>query len=483
MAWWNNVKGVRMASEQESKMLAEIEGIKAQIQTGVLPKDQANLLNQMVYSFFNKGGVSYLQANSQTYVKEGYMSNEIIYSIVTRILDKKKIAPLELLKKVPDQKNALLKYKSFKYDSKPTSQAMKSSFRKKALEEIEKGDLNDLLQRPNPQQNTEEFIESAAGFWNVCGEVFIYGVAPENGPNAGCFKELYVLPSHLVEIVQGDVFEPVRGYKLLIGEQKIEIPAANVLHMKRWNPFWDLSGTQLRGQSPLRAGVKRLAINNKSIDFRGGALENGGVAGLITPRDEKTNWQPGQVNAINDKVKDKILGSDNANKIIAFSQSVDYTQVGMSPVDLQVLEGMRDDVPGLCGLWGFPPVLLGYKDATFENQEKAQKALVSNICLPFYNNFENKLINWLMPAYNKRDKCEYVVDFDTTVFAELQPDLKLIKEVFGNSYQVKGNEYREMIGLEEDPDMDKFFIPNNLMSLEDFNSVDQPIDPNAQQDY
>ena len=474
-----SVKDVRIVTDAESKMLAMQEQIKAMQQT------QTNLLDQAVFQSYVKGGITYLPENAQTYVYQGYMANSTIYSIINKILEKVKIAPLEVLEQKPDQKSAARQYKALKYSAKDQHQFEKNGFKKKGLQDVDSGTLYDLIKQPNPAMNTSEFVEACAGFYNICGEVFIYGLGPVDGPNKGLFTELYVMPSHLVEVVQGTWQEPVIGYKLLLGNQTITFPKENILHIKRWNPYWDLNGAQMRGQSPLRAGIKNMSINNMANDSRGNAYVNGGVAGVVSPRNPADIWNPTQTVAVKDKITNTLMGTENTQKVVAFAQSVDFTQVGMSPVDLQILAGIKEDKTTLCALWGVDFVLIDSSGVAYENKEKAQKGLVVDVVMPFYNNLEQKLMNWLVPAYSKADKKQYVLDFDTSVFPELKPDQVALKSVFGDLMGLTLNQRLEIFGIEpnSDPQCDKVYLPNNYVLIDDIaNPVDSQIDDEDEYD-
>jgi hypothetical protein len=123
--------------------------------------------------------------------------------------------------------------------------------------------------------------------------------------------------------------------------------------------------------------------------------------------------------------------------------------LGFSPQALQIIESMGDDATTLCSLWGIDPILIGRGNGTYSNQEAARKALVSDIVIPYLNNFEQKLMQWLVPAYSKADNKNYILDFDTTVYPELQADLKLIKEVYLDSEILTTNEKRLMVNFDE----------------------------------
>jgi len=408
------------------------EGIKQLILSKAEPEEK-NLLNEMVFQYLNNQDIVwYNNQQSQIFINQGYRQNATVYSIVRKLGDKKKIAPP--LVYTEKNRNAKYKYKEYKYSGDPQKHSQSIIMRSKALDFAEDSDLARLLQNPNPNQTWTEFAEDCAGFYDTCGEVFIYGVGPgEDSKNYGKYTQLYAMPSHLVTLVTGDIENPVKGYKILLGNQTIEIPFKDVCHMKMWNPFWDLNGNQLRGQSPLLAGLRYLKKNDVGVHSSVKLLENRGAETIVSPNhpDSKYWLNPTQVTQTEEAIASKVNGSANRGKTVVSAMPLQATQLGLSPQALQIIESMNDDVTTLCGLWGIDPILLGRGTGTYSNQEIARKSLVVDIVIPYLNNFEQKLMNWLCPAYNKSDGVKYVIDFDTTVYSELQPDLKLMKEIYG----------------------------------------------------
>jgi phage portal protein BeeE len=408
------------------------EGLKQLMQIKAEPESK-NLLNEMVFQYLNNQDIVwYNNQQSQIFINQGYRQNATVYSIVRKLGDKKKIAPP--LVYTEKNRNAKYKYKEYKYSGDPQKHSQAVTMRSKALEFADQSDLAKLLANPNPNQTWTEFAESCAGFYDTCGEVFIYGVGPgEDSKNYGKYTEMYAMPSHLVTLVTGDINNPVKGYKILLGNQTIEIPFKDVLHMKMWNPFWDLNGNQLRGQSPLLAGLRYLKKNDVGVYSSVKLLENRGAETIVSPNhpDSKYWLNPTQVTATEDAIASKVNGSANRGKTVVSAMPLQATQLGLSPQALQIIESMNDDVTTLCGLWGLDPILLGRGTGTYSNQEMARKALIVDIVIPYLNNLEQNLMNWLCPAYDKSDGVKYVIDFDTTVYSELQPDLKLMKEIYG----------------------------------------------------
>lgn len=452
------------------------EGLKKAI-TQVQP-EKNNLLNQIVYPYLNDNLVVwYNNFEAETFINKGYRGNATVYSIVRKIGDKEKIAPLQVFK----EKNRLQaqKYKSFKQsiDHQAASKVIKT----KALELAEDNDLAKLLKYPNPYQSQTEFFEAASGFYRTTGEFFIYGVGPgDDSKNFGKYTELYVLPSHLVEIVQGSTLDPVKGYKLKIGNQSLTIDAKDVLHMKMWNPLWDIQGSQLRGQSPLLAGLKYLTKNDSALFAATKAMQNEGAKGIVSPNhpDPKLWLTPTQVEATEAAMDSKLNGSDNQHKVAVSGMPLQYTQIGLSPVALAIIESMANDEQKLCGCWGISPLLFS-PVANYANLKEAQKAMVTDVVIPYLNNLETALNRWLCPAFSQADGVTYTVDFDTSVYPELQMDLQVLKTVYGDAWQVSGNEYRNLLNLDEDPKYDVNLVQSGLTPLD---MVMNPPEPENQND-
>ena len=103
--------------------------------------------------------------------------------------------------------------------------------------------------------------------------------------------------------------------------------------------------------------------------------------------------------------------------------------------------------------------------ATRAELEVAQKALVTDVVIPELNLFEEKLAEWLNPKY----KTNYKIDFDTSSFPELQPDLKLIMDAYKDKSTITTDELRVMLGFDEigSEAAKSLWIGTNLMPLDE----------------
>ena len=432
-----------------------------QFDTSTTPMGE-NLLNRIIYGYFNNSVVVWYDGKQETFINEGYRGNAMVYSIIRKIADKSKGCELQVFK---ESKNA----KAYKEKKKSSDDLVRvqAKIYKKELDLVSDSDpVCKLMKNPNPYQTWKEFLDVMSVWYNTTGEVFIYGFAPDKGVNAGKFQELWVMPSNYVEIIQGNMFQPVKGYKLAIGDQTIEIPMEEVLHIKTPNLIWDIQGTQLRGQSPLLAGLKFMQKNNESVTAGLKAMQNEGAKGIISPNLQNPDlWpNPEQRAKIDQRVDERINGSENRNRVITSSIPLKYDSIGLSPVALDIVNSMKYDDEKLCGLWGLSPALF-VPNATDQNFKHAQKGLVTDVVLPQLTHFEEKLTEWIQSRFGN----EYIIDFDTSTYAELQPDLKLLFDTYGKSFAFTGNELRVMAGWEEkdSPELEAHWIGQNMVPASD----------------
>ena len=415
----------------------------------VSPKGSAEDLNKLYQAFYGaynlNNTVSWLDNKSQTFIDEGYRGNAAIYAIVNKIMMKDSEPVLQVFKETPNRKS---KYgKASKFKGTPLSIAESRLYLKKDLTLVESGALSELLAKPNKSQTQYSFLQDISMYWRLTGEFFIYGVKIGIGRDAEKFSEMFVLPSHLVEIIQGDMFMPVKGYKFRIGDQLVVLRPDEVLHVKTANPNWNLQGSQLRGQAVLLAGLKYLQKNTEAIASLYRAVINEGAKGFISPemKNPEEWFTPTQLFELKQQIQKGVEGANNKNKISSFGIPLKYTDIGKTPADMDTLKAMEADFKMFCNLWGVNPAIFS-DDPKYDNMQNAMKALVVDVSMPFLKQLEQGLSDWLLPRYN--GEADYL-EFDTTVYSELQPDVKLILETYGKHPAFTWNEIRVMLGWDE----------------------------------
>jgi HK97 family phage portal protein len=400
-----------------------------------------------------KDVVDLLKGGKSGLLEESMFNSVNVFSAVRVIIDKAKPCPWLLYEIKDQQKQAY--YLNYRQKAEFIHKA--KEFKTKALNEIQTSPILDLLNKPNNFQTAMQFREDLFGFYNTLGECFIYADMPVLGRNAGRPNALYSLPPHLVEpIYSGDYKNPIKHYIFYFDGKPQEIEPHRICHIKKWNPLYNYTGDGLHAIAPIE--VSRNLINREKANQKAQtrAYINGGRAFLISAEqpaaDQETMTQE-QLDILNDRIKEKLQGPENYMNIQATSASVKVHNIGDSVADMKLIEADKEDLRKVCMIFNVDPILLGLKDgAKYDNQEGAYKALVTQVVMPQQNDITEALNCWLVPMMNKGDDSRKLfLEADGEFYPELQPDAKLMREIYGSGHFTT-NEFRSTIGWDAHPD-------------------------------
>ena len=426
-----------------------------------------------------RGIVTWQGADQRSFVDDGYVANDIVYSIIKLITDKAKIAPFHVYK-VVDEK-AAKKYKSLAAQKDINLKELET-LHKKAYE-LYTGDqrLNELLKYPNEEDCWSDLVEQWCGFKLITGNSFIYGKLIEAGNNQGKPYELFALPSQYMAIIANiNLFPPTRaGYQLYYG-QMWSFDTKEILHDKYFNPQWGVTGGQLYGQSPLRAAAKNLTRSNEAKTAAVASFQNGGPAGVLFMNDERFDPTSGQAQAqaLKSAVSQK-GGSANFNSIAVSGYKVDWKQIGLSPVELNIIESEKWDLKALCNIYGVPSQLLNDSDSkTYNNQREGEKALTLRCAIPLLNALTENLNRKLHTDWGYKGTNLYV-DYDLSVFGELEANKAEQTAWLNTAWWISPKQKLDIMNIEV-PDyipteeLEKLYIPTGLQTIDQFQPLNIP---------
>ena len=426
-----------------------------------------------------RGIVTWQGADQRSFVDDGYVANDIVYSIIKLITDKAKIAPFHVYK-VVDEK-AAKKYKSLAAQKDINLKELET-LHKKAYE-LYTGDqrLNELLKYPNEEDCWSDLVEQWCGFKLITGNSFIYGKLIEAGNNQGKPYELFALPSQYMAIIANiNVFPPTRaGYQLYYG-QMWSFDTKEILHDKYFNPQWGVTGGQLYGQSPLRAAAKNLTRSNEAKTAAVASFQNGGPAGVLFMNDERFDPTSGQAQAqaLKTAVSQK-GGAANFNSIAVSGYKVDWKQIGLSPVELNIIESEKWDLKALCNIYGVPSQLLNDSDSkTYNNQREGEKALTLRCAIPLLNALTENLNRKLHTDWGYKGTNLYV-DYDISIFGELEANKTEQTEWLDKAWWISPKQKLDIMNIEV-PDyipteeLEKLYIPTGLQTIDQFQPLNIP---------
>ncbi len=425
--------------------------------------------------------------NKEAYICDGYTYNDIIYSIINLILDKVRLPEWNQYKVVDESSLksyiGLMKRKDLSFEDIKKAKDLKT----KALE-LTKGDpkLADLLKWANKRETFSDFVANGTGFLLLTGDRMVLAEMLKEGANSGKPHHLYNLFPQEVTIEATQTFPAeVVSYKMTSIAKSWTIQ--EVLHEAKWNPEYNYDGTNLYGLSPLKAALRTYTRNNYAKTASASAFKNQGVKGVLSADVDPSLVDGGNVGVLVEqanKVKQLLTGKEysgpeNYNKIASSGYRMNWTEIGLSPVDMDIIASEQWDMSRLCAIYGVPPQLLGSeKTSTYNNVREAEKALTARVALPLLTSFRNMFNQKLQSDWGYKDKNIYV-DFDQTVFTELDENTRDKVDWVSKLWMLPPNKQLELMNIEriDNPLFDEPWIDNSRVPLSEFmaNEVDNEL--------
>jgi len=401
-----------------------------------------SIAQRAVYEYWiHSGVINQIEDDPTEYIEKGYQGNTSVYSIINRIDAMRKQATLRL------------------YD--------------KNGKEVEGHELNKFLYKVNAQTITDDFITQMLIYRLTIGEYFIYKPSITAGLNKGKVAELVMLPSGDVEIIEGTIFDPVRGY-IVTGNYQTEMTVDEVYHSKLFNPNWKEERT-LHGMSPLRAAANTVSKLNQIEVTETKAFENQGPPYILYKETGSDPMQNRMTDPQRDDIVKKIKNAakeNNRSLPLVLKDKFGKLDLGQKLTDMSIIESSNAGITALCAVYGIPPELMGYGQKTYNNLNTARKSAWTDCIMPNLTNVSQTLTECLINPVSEYQGMYF--GFDYAEVEELQEGME-IKVNWMRGARWTGNEIREATGKNriEEAIMDEPIIPMGDGFLSDYT---QPID-------
>ena len=428
-------------------------------------------LHKIIYEMF--GGNSYVNIQeAKDYIRKGYMLNPHVYTVVNKIAKPASRIPFDVYT-IKNQSKA----RSYKAAIEDKDFFGAAKYKVQAFELNEQSKLNQLIHNPNETQSFSQFFYNSLGYKLVTGNDYIYGLEPI-GYEDGYFTKLYNMPSQIVGIkLSGNWQQPIEGYTVepYFGNQIIG--TKSVKHRKYFNPDFTDSTKHLFGLSPLSPLCNVVQRSNDSYLAALRLIQNGHPLGIMSSGTEEAQ-DPIEVKKLQDGFNAKYSGANNKGKIHFTNIQLQWQQLGLNSVDMQLLDSNKADLEDIARVYQVPLPLLQDEASTRDNKKLAATELWENAIMPELIDFRDSLNSFVTPAYSKAEKKELYIDFDLNGIVALKQDQKdqvdiLAKEVeYG---MISPNEARQILGydISNIPQMDKFYINNKLKAIDELQEPKQ----------
>lgn len=174
------------------------------------------------------------------------------------------------------------------------------------------------------------------------------------------------------------------------------------------NPYWGI-GRLITLANAVDTDVMAAEANKRRLD--GGGVPTGLLIDETVTNQEDRDLQQ---SLIDDAWKDSGSGP------LVVASGTQWVQMGMSPVDLQWLEGRNFTMREIVITFGYHPALFG-EDGTYANSEVAERVKWTGAVLPVMSKIAEGLSRGLIPRGQRHNRRIW---YDTSGIAALQGDLK-----------------------------------------------------------
>jgi HK97 family phage portal protein len=276
----------------------------------------------------------------------------------------------------------------------------------------------------------------------------------------GKVMEIWKLPAQYVVAVSGGVSNPIKGYKLYIGNQTTLLDKEDVFHMKMFNPRF-LDGNFVYGLSPISVAAD--IINNLNAgEKRMAAMLEKGIPPFIISAMSSDGLTEQQQQALEKTYDAKFGSTSNPAKPLMSGVQLKVDKLGFSAADLSIIENSVHGQRVLCSIYGVPSILLNdLEQSTYSNYDTALKSFYRDTVIPINDEFAKKLTVFLFGLDSP-----YELKFDYSTVPVLSVDRADLMLKYNSIKFMTTNEIRQIFGLEElnDPTADELPGTTNLLN-------------------
>ena len=349
---------------------------------------QSTTAESVFIPLFTSGRLG-LNISEETLINEGYITNDMVYAVATRIAKVTASLPIILTQNAEyiEGKDEL---KTFLFENWHDNDSLEQALYKEVLYLLLTGDA--------------------------------YHYTPYEYMGAKLPIKNYILPTQNVRAWREtqSILSDIDRYEFNDGMKIRNIAPLEIMHTHYFNP--SIEGIRkAEGLSPLQAGYDLLKASTNRNVAESSLYENRGASGIISSKNELI-LTGADKEVIQKDLNSRIGGAKNANKIVALQGAVDYKQLGMSATDMQLLGMRAEHLRAVCGLFGVQSIIFGdVTSSTYANMQEAMKDFYNQTCIPLMEQILAQKNKQLVRRYNAITGLNYKIDIDKNDIDALKP--------------------------------------------------------------
>lgn len=317
--------------------------------------------------------------------------------------------------------------------------------------------------RANPLQSAQTFWQYLVTDLLLAGDAYVLVLQGRLTTELHTLRPDWVKP--IFDQRSGELLTYEYGY----ANHKRQYDPADILHLQEVNPLRGGSGI-----GPAKIAGRSVDQMTAANDWNTALQQNmARPSGLLSPDVVLTEEQK---DSLKRELQEKYGGPKNAGRPLVPRGPMKWQQMGMTPTDMDWLQGKEAALREVATAFGVAPELLG--DAagkTFANMAEARASLYTETIFPLMDMLAGSFSAWLLPMYTL-DPMRYDYDYDRDAVEAIQEDRGQVWDRAESASFLTINEKREMLGLEDiGADGDVILVPNTMVPLEQ--SLEPPAPP------
>ena len=322
--------------------------------------------------------------------------------------------------------------------------------------ELDRGELFDLMEKPNAKNDWASFIEDIVTSLMVSGNVYVL----KERQRTTKVSSLNMLRPDRITINGGDY--GATSYTYEIGGVEYNIPAEDICHLALPNPSGDLYGL-----SPLQVLSRTVNLDLNMTDFSKVFFQNAGVpSGLLKIKRRLQSQE--EATTIRNRWRSQFGAKNNFHRVAIMDDDAEYQPMGSVPKDLAMNELHNVTESRICAVFGVPPILIGanvgLERATYSNYREARFSFNAETLQPLVN----RIIRWLnyslVPEFPNQGKFSVDKNSLTEMIDDKESNTQRAVTLFGSGLLTL-NEARELVGAEAIAEGDVRRVPSNVLEL------------------
>lgn len=303
--------------------------------------------------------------------------------------------------------------------------------------EIENHPVIDLLHNPNPSDTLYSLLYKTELFLELAGDAYWYVERNQNGLPIN----LWCLYSQFVDI-QHDGSNKIIRYNYGVardGKWQYQFEPQDIIHFKFFDPN-DL----FHGISPLHAAARSNGLIESMDTYEEALNRNLGIPSGVL-KYVSQSIKPDQRSIIEKKWQQKFSSVGRSGKVVVTDQDVAYEAIGVTPRDMNFLDGRKWSREEILACYGINPALLLTDDVNRSNMETASINYHHNTLKPRLKMISQTITNRLVKPNGINGSDLFVI---LEKDAPQDRDFLIEKvKILSDARAIKVNELRKELGM------------------------------------